>query len=294
MLKLKRNCTKLNFKNIAKDDEAIGLLMYGVGNEEYYKSEIKHLRHCCIVTPEYADEFELEIQCYQRVINDPNYLKGLYPRGLENIIQQIIEPMSLWEAVTSLPTGHFLASKNYFRSLVDVSLTFLLSCEIAKLFNDRPEDFSLLNVWKYSRERVLIDGLASTEEVDFIDAQFNAHSDGRIKRFLRFRNKQIAHNAASEETVKDDFIYTTSFVLRVWAILDSLYSPNCFPRPIHMDEHLFDQFYKIMTIDELVHVKRERLAFINNLLSSCGKDLITGKNDGKRPFAELKVTVEIT
>ncbi|EJL6600995.1 hypothetical protein ACOCGS_003475 [Vibrio cholerae] len=297
MLKLKENCTKLNFQNMVKSDEAIKLIMYGVSSEEYYKSEIKHLTECCRVTPEYTDDFKLEIGEYQSILNDPNYLKGIYPRGLEEIIQQIVEPMSLWEAITSLSTDHFLASENYFRSLVDVSVTFLLSCEIAKLFNDKPGDFSLSNVWKYSRERVVLSGVACAEEVAFIDIQFDLRSelrDKRIKRLLQFRNKQIAHNDASEETIKDDFTYTTYFVLRVWAILDALYSPDCYPRPILMDEHLFDQFYKIMTNDELAHVKRERLKFINELLSSCSKDLVTGKCDGKLPFAQLNITIKIT
>lgn len=61
-----------------------------------------------------------------------------------------------------------------------------------------------------------------------------------------------------------------------------------------MDEHLFDQFYKIMSSAELSHVKSERLKFINELLKSCGEDLITGENDGKRPFAEFRIAVKIT
>jgi hypothetical protein len=61
-----------------------------------------------------------------------------------------------------------------------------------------------------------------------------------------------------------------------------------------MDENLFAQFYKIMSGAELSHVKTERLKFINELLGFCSQNLITGENDGKRPFAELKITVKIT
>ncbi|EHU9455798.1 hypothetical protein KZY44_004312 [Vibrio vulnificus] len=297
MLKLKENCSALSFKNIIKDNSTIGILMYGAGSQEHYKSEIDLLESCCISSPEYANEFRSQINSYRQILGDPNYREGLYPRGIEKIIQQIIEPMSLWEAITSLTTDHFFASENYFRSLVDVSLTFLLSSEIAKLFNHKPADFSLYNIWLTSKPKIQASDLVSPEEIEFIDNQFEVNGkrrDQRLTRLLNFRNKQIAHNSASDETQKDDFVYVTCFILRVWAILDAAYSPNCMPRPIHLDEHLFDQFYKIMSSVELSHVKAERLRFINELLSACSKDLVTGTYDGKRPFAELRVTVKIT
>lgn len=297
MLKLKENCSTLSFKNIIKDDSTIGILMYGTGTQEHYKSQIDLLEECCISSPEYADEFRSQINGYKQILCDPNYNKGLYPRGIEKIIQQIIEPMSLWEATTSLTTEHFLASENYFRSLVDVSLTFLLSSEIAKLFNHKPADFSLYNIWFVSKPKIQVSNQVTLEEIEFIDSQFEINGkkrDPRLARLLNFRNKQIAHNSASDETLKDDFVYVTCFILRVWAILDAVYSPNCMPRPIHLGEHLFEQFYKIMSSTELSHVKAERLKFINELLSACSKDLITGENDGKRPFAEIRVTVKTT
>lgn len=296
MLKIKENCSNLNFKNLVKDDNSIRILMYGTGNQEHYENEIDSLEQCCISSPKYTDEFRAQIKSYQQILDDPNYIKGLYPRGIEKIIQQIIEPMSLWKAITSLTTEHFLASENYFRSLVDVSLTFLLSSEIAKLFNHKPTDFSLYNLWFACKSKVQASNLATAAEIDFIDRQFEVNGenrDPRLKRLLDFRNKQIAHNSASDETLKDDFVYVTCFILRVWAILDAAYSPNCMPRPILMDEHLFDQFNKIMSGAELLHVKTERLKFINELLSACGKDLVTGKDDDKRPFAEFKITVKI-
>ncbi|EKK9988617.1 hypothetical protein PP645_004314 [Vibrio vulnificus] len=297
MLKLKKNCTTLSFKNVIKDDRVIETLMYGVGSQEHYKSEIDLLEECCISSPEYADEFRSQINGYKQILRDPNYNEGLYPRGIEKIIQQIIEPMSLWEAITSLTTGHFLASENYFRSLVDVSLTFLLSSEIAKLFNHKPADFSLYNIWFESKLKIQASDQVTQEEIEFIDSQFEVNGekrDPRLVRLLNFRNKQIAHNSASDATHKDDFVYVTCFILRVWAILDAVYRPDCMPRPIHMDEQLFNQFYKIMSNAELSHVKAERLKFINELLNACSKNLITGENDGKRPFAELRISVKIT
>lgn len=297
MLKLKENCSTLSFKNVIKDEAAIEILMYGTRSQEHYKSEIDFLEECCISSPEYADEFRSQINSYKQILGDSKYNEGLYPRGIEEIIQQIIEPMSLWEAITSLTTGHFLASQNYFRSLVDVSLTFLLSSEIAKLFNHKPADFSLYNIWVESKPKIQASDQVTSEEIEFIDSQFEVNGkqrDPRLVRLLNFRNKQIAHNSASDETLKDDFVYVTCFILRVWAILDAVYSPNCLPRPIQMDEHLFDQFYKIMSSAELSHVKMKRLTFINELLSTCSKDLMTGENDGKRPFAELRVSVKVT
>ncbi|EKO3893195.1 hypothetical protein CAG58_00265 [Vibrio sp. V31_P5A7T61] len=297
MLKLKENCSRLNFKNIVKNDSTIEILMYGTGSQELYKSGIEELEECCISSPEYAEVFHQQIDSYKKILEDPNYIQGLYPRGIQKIIQQIIEPMSLWEAITSLTTDHFLASDNYFRNLVDVSLTFLLSSEIAKLFNHKPEDFSLYNIWLESKQKIQASNLVTLEEIEFIDSQFEVSGkkrDPRLKRLLNFRNKQVAHNSVADKTLKDDFIFVTCFILRVWAILDAVYRPNCMPSPIHMDEEIFYQFYKIMSNNELSYVKAKRLKFINELLSACSIDLITGANDGKRPFSELKITVNIT
>ncbi|MBE3662988.1 hypothetical protein BOO91_18815 [Vibrio navarrensis] len=297
MLKLKEKCSSLNFKNIVKNDSAIKILMYGTGSPEQYERGIEEFKEWCILKPEYAEVFRSEIESYKIILEDPNYIKGLYPRGIEKIIQQIIEPMSLWEAITSLKTDHFLASENYFRRLVDVSLTFLLSSEIAKLFNHKEEDFSLYNIWLESKNKVQASNLVTSEEIDFIDSQFEVNGnkrDPRLKKLLNFRNKLVAHNSAADEILKDDFIYVTRFILRVWAILDAVYQPNCIPRPIHMDEQLFDQFYKIMSNDELSYVKAKRIKFINEMLSFCGIDLVTQTNDGKRPFEELNITVNVS
>ena len=296
MLKLKETCTALKFNNLVHNETTIKTLMYGSPSQENATEQIKHLESCCITAPQFKAEYESDIQNLKNILEDPNYQSGLYPRGLEEIIQQIIEPMAFWHAISTLESAHFFSSDNYFCRLVDVSLTFMLSCEIAKLFNSKLPDFSLLNVWKVSREKVISREITTAEEVFYIDEQFEINGENRkppIKRLLNFRNKQVAHNSASGDTEKNDFIFTTKFVLRVWAILDALYSPECFPRPIHLDEHLFEEFYKIMTSAELKKVKNKRLSFINELIKACRINLVSGDSDSKAPFAELKVSFNI-
>lgn len=296
MLHLKPNCTTLKFSNLVINEESIRTLLYGAPSPEKATEQIASLQDACVLSPEYAEDYKSQMCALERLIADPNYKEGKYPRGIENIIQQIIEPISLWEAISELENGHFLASENYFKSLIDVAITFLLSSEIAKLFNFKEEDFSLCNVWRECKSLALAQGLTTEGEVDYIDDQFDVKRnlrEARIKRVLQFRNKQIAHNSSSDAIDKSDLIYTIRFILRVWAILDSIYCSNYLPRPILMDENVFAHFHKIMSAEEIKRVKAERSKFINELINACSLDLVTGEKDEKRPFGELKITFDL-
>jgi hypothetical protein len=172
----------------------------------------------------------------------------------------------------------------------------MVSCEVAKLFNSKEKDFSLFNVWNYHAAQIASDGLTSSEEVAYITAQFDSESDGRkesIKRFLQFRNKTIAHNSGVVETTWNDFLDTIHLIVRVWGIVDKIYSPNCFPRPVQLSNELYRPLLSDFSVVEVEQMKEHRASILSEIFKAASTNLFSGRTDQIKPFGELKVTVEI-
>src|SRR5690606_33470532 len=111
---------------------------------------------------------------------------------------------------------------NFIHNLINVSITFMVSCELAKLFNNKPDDFSLNNIWNHDVNEIRKSNIATDDEIDYITEQFSRKDSTRdqaIKRFLDFRNKSVAHNTNNTGMYWSDFVKTINFVIRTWGII---------------------------------------------------------------------------
>ena len=61
-----------------------------------------------------------------------------------------MESYTFWHSINEIESSFFLTQDNYIHNLMNVSITFMVSCELAKLFNNQPSDFSLNNIWNYN------------------------------------------------------------------------------------------------------------------------------------------------
>lgn len=296
MITLKQNCTVLNFKNMEKTKDNFILLMYGTIEKERIDQEIQDNQEMVDGGHDSNGDAQSQLDYLKRLKADQSYQNGSLPRGIEKIILQIMESYTFWHSINEIDSNFFLTQDNYIHNLINVSLTFMVSCELAKLFNNKPDDFSLNNIWQYDAESIKSANIASADEIDYITDQFARNESTRdqaIKRFLDFRNKSVAHNTNNTGMQWSDFVSTMNFIIRVWGIIDEFYSPNCFPRPIQLSDQLYTPFRPHFTPLQIKEMKEARLKLMQDMFAAASTNLVTGANDTIKPFGDLKVTVTI-
>lgn len=279
-----------------KIEENFILLLYGTIEKDRIDQEI--LRNQKMINDGYdsTGEFKKQLVYLKKLKENANYQEGSLPRGIEKIILQILESYTFWHSVNETDSNFFLTQDNYIHNLINVSITFMVSCELAKLFNNKPGDFSLNNIWNHEVNKIKNADITNSEEIDYITEQFSRNESTRdqaIKRFLDFRNKSIAHNNNNSGMQWSDFVSTINFIIRVWGILDEYYSPNCFPRPIQLSEQIYTPLRPHFRPTEVDKMKQERLKLMNDMFKAASTNLVTGIIDNIRPFGDLKVTVTI-
>lgn len=297
MISLKPNCTAINFKNMEKTKENFILILYGTIERELLDQAIESNQVMIDGGCEPVDYYQKELAYLQRLKLDDNYKAGNLPRGFEKIILQIMESYTFWHSINDVDGRSLLTGDTYLHNLINVSITFMISCELAKLFNYKSEDFSLANVWSFEAGNLKKAKITSDAEIDYITSQFSREEATRnpeIKRFLDFRNKAIAHNANDIGIKWSDFVSTIKFINRVWGLIDRLYSPNCLARPIQLTDHLYTPLFSIFTAVQIKQMKEARLRLMEEMFEAASTNLITGEVDGIRPFGDLKVTIRIS
>jgi len=296
MISLKQNCTTISFKNMEKTKENFTFLMYGAIEKELIDQAIQQNQEMIDGNYSPTDHYQKELEYLQKLKSDQNYRSGNLPRGFEKIILQIMESYTFWHSINDADTQSFLTQDNYIHNLINVSITFMISCELAKLFNYKPEDFSLVNVWNHNVDDIKKANITSDDEIDYITEQFSRNESTRnqeIKRFLDFRNKSVAHNTNDTGIQWSDFVSTINFINRAWGIIDEYYSPNCFPRPIQLTDQLYTPLTPNFTPPQIKRMQEARLKLMENMFEAASTNLITGAKDNIKPFGDLRITIRI-
>lgn len=296
MITLKPNCTAVSFKNMEKTKDNFLLLMYGYPDKEIIDQKIQFGRLVIESGHDSKGLFREEVDYFNKLRSDPNYQNGSLPRGVEEIILQIMESYTFWYSINEIDSKFFLAEDNFIHNLINVSLTFMVSCELAKLFNNKEDDFSLNNIWNHDVQGIRNADIVTPEEVDYITEQFarnEATRDPAIKRFLDFRNKSVAHNTNNTGMQWSDFIRTMNFIVRVWGVVDEYYSPNCIPRSIGLSDQIYAPLKPYFSATQIKEMQNVRLLLMKDIFKSASRNLITREQDRIKPFDDLKVTVEI-
>ena len=296
MITLKPNCSALSFKNMEKSKENFILLMYGSIEKERIDQAIQRNQEIVDGGSDSTGQFKDQVDYLKKLKSDPMYQSESLPRGIEKILLQIMESYMFWHSVNEVDANFFLIQDNYIHNLINVSLTFMVSCELAKLFNNKDDDFSLNNIWNHDVNEIKKANIVTNDEIDYITEQFarsEATRDQAIKRFLDFRNKSVAHNANNIGMQWSDFVSTINFIIRVWGIIDEYYSPNCFPRPIQLSDQLYTPLQPYFAPSQIKEMKEARLKLMKDMFSAASTNLVTGAKDKIKPFGDLKVSVKI-
>lgn len=279
-----------------KTKENFTLLMYGTIEKEIIDQEIQRNTEIIENGSDSDGYFQKQLDYLNKLKLCPNYQNGSLPRGIEKILLQVMESYTFWHSINEIDSSFFLTQNNYIHNLMNVSVTFMMSCELAKLFNNKPDDFSLCNIWNHDVNDIRISNITTIDEIDYITEQFarnEATRDQAIKRFLDFRNKSIAHNENNIGLKWSDFVSTMNFIIRVWGIIDEYYSPNCFPRPIQLSNHIYTPLQPYFSHQQIESMKQARLKLMTDIFSSASTNLKTGAKDNIKPFGDLQISVNI-
>jgi len=116
-----------------KTKENFTLLMYGTIELERIDQEIQSNQEMIDGGYDSTGHAQIQLDYLKRLKSDENYQNGSLPRGIEKIILQIMESYTYWHSINEVDSSFFLTQDNYIHNLMNVSLTFMVSCELAKL-----------------------------------------------------------------------------------------------------------------------------------------------------------------
>jgi hypothetical protein len=296
MITLKPNCSALSFKNMEKTKENFTLLMYGTVEKEIIDQEIQRNKEIVESENDSAGYFQAQVDYLNKLKLCPHYQNGSLPRGIEKIILQVMESYTFWHSLNEVESNFFLTQNNYIHNLINVSVTFMVSCELAKLFNNKPDDFSLCNIWNHDVHEIKKSNVTTIDEIDYITEQFARNESTRdkaIKRFLDFRNKSIAHNENNIGMKWSDFFSAMNFIIRVWGIIDEYYNPGCFPRPIQLSNQVYTPLQPYFSHQQIDAMRAARLKLMTDMFLSASTNLKTGAKDNIKPFGDLQISVKV-
>lgn len=292
MITLKPSCKKINFKNMEKTRENYLLLMYGTDDIDTANRAIKSSKQLVESGHDTTGYFKSEMDFFISLTADQLYQSGGLPKGIKKSILQIIEGFTFWHSINEVDSDFFLAQSNYIHNLIDVSLTYMVSCELSKLFNNQEADFSLANIWEAESDNIKASAVTTPTEIDYITVQFEKNESNRdqaIKRFLDFRNDSVAHNNNSVGLLWPDFMHTMKFVLRAWGIINEYFSPEAFPASIQKSEELYAPLQPHFTPQQIQMMKDARLRLMKEMFLAASVNLTTGIADQITPFGDLKL-----
>ncbi|EJB0234382.1 hypothetical protein ACI45T_004533 [Vibrio vulnificus] len=290
---LKSGCSSLKFNNLNLSEvQNRKMLLFGCPSiKQLNESLTEYLSLLSKADSQARQDINNKITYIESVISNHFVIEEKIPRGVLNIITQALSAYVFSQSVHAAGDVDFYLNKESYASrLFEVSLVFMISSELAKLFNSKPDDFSLANIWLSLREEIKDKEIASKDEIDFISVQFendNSVDSPReqfIKEVLLFRNKQVAHNSTSNDAMWESYNKTIKFVLRVYSLLEKLVEPQIMPRPIIVKAYMFDGIKQYYDFNSFNRVKRHCTEMCSEFIESCSTNLITLEKDSMKPF----------
>ncbi len=305
VFKLKRNCSKISFANIEKSQENLEKVLYGFETPEQIHDELTTLyrkldyNETDLISLSLDEKISTErrIEYLNNLQSDATYQSNLLPEGLEGLILGVIETYSFWRSLRITEQHSIFSPGSYLFEILDAGINNLICTQLGKLTSTSPGDFSLYNVWAETKHQLRTSEITDAEEIEAISIDFDRQNEDRnphIKRFTNFRNKTIAHNNRTEILDWNDFKETMHFALRTWALIDKLFSPNFFPRPVQLDESIYTPVSNIVSKEQLSQMKSWRKTALDEIFDAASTNWANKNRDNLRPFGRISISASIT
>ncbi|MDL2191031.1 hypothetical protein QQF40_06465 [Cobetia sp. LC6] len=246
-------------------------------------------------TEESRELWAEELEKFKELSVNQDYVDGLLPQGIDELIIEMIEWRSMIYALQRVETKRNAFEESAFFAQWYLGAIYGVFSIFGKLLSKDSRDNSLRKLWQLISPIMLEDGACLKQETDYINGCLSVKTglftNDKSKAML-FRNKFVSHNEATPKVVWEDIDRDISVLIRMWSLLVS-WSSFGIVHPFRDDSCIFlgtEAMFDDLEVKTLLRARQEYL----DMVAAWSKTYAhSGEVDkGRGAFANLKVKIK--
>ena len=251
-------------------------------------------------SPDKEQYWTEEAKACEALLADEDYLNGIYPQSIDNLLLELIEWRAMVHAINSVEFKDNPFRKYVFFAQWASGAVYAIFNLLGKLSGTN-KDFdknSLPFTWEYAADFLVEDKICTADEnmkitslISLDDLQ-NGQFHKNNSKATAYRHKVISHNELSASIDWAELDKDIALLSRKWSLLTQWTGPVLLP--FRDDSVQFQGIENFFSQNELRELKVARNQYIEKFEGWCTTNLVD-KNikDVRKPFASIKVSVAI-
>ncbi len=248
----------------------------------------KHLEECKSylnsASEDNKDYWKKEVKNLEEWINSDEFKNREYPRGIDELVLELIEWKSTIFALQNIDTENDPFKQHAFYAQWLVGGNYAIFCLLGKLVSKDPRDNSLRKLWSAVSKYISKSGLCGDGEVDYINERMHG-PQGQFTNSnspaILYRNKVIAHNESSPRIEWSDLDKDVELISRMWALV-GMWSSVCLISPFRKPDQVFSGTESVFSSEEIELLLEQREIYLDKVKAWCTQCILTGERISKR------------
>ncbi len=235
-----------------------------------------------------------EVDNLEAWINSEEFINGEYPRGIDELVLELIEWRAVIFALQNVDTRNDPFQQHPFYAQWLVGGTYTVFCLLGKLVSKDLRDNSLRKLWGMVSEYIAQSGLSTDDEIDYINNKMH-RSRGQFTNInsqaMLYRNKVIAHNESLPRMEWLELDKDVELISRIWSLV-TMWSSFGIMEPFRNNEQLFSGTESVFSPEEIRLLLEQRGIYLNRVKAWCTKSIHNVEQVSERsPFGTFSISV---
>lgn len=237
-----------------------------------------------------------ELTKYKELSVNQDFIDGLLPQGIDELIIEMIEWRSMIYAFQKIETKRNAFEESAFFAQWYLGAIYGVFSIFGKLLSKDSRDNSLRKLWELISPIMLKDGACLKHEVHYINECLNVKKGlftNNNSKAMLFRNKFVSHNEAAPKVVWEDIDNDISVIIRMWSLLVS-WSSFGIVQPFRGDRYIFRGTEAMFDDVEVMSLLRARQDYLDMVAAWSKTYVHSGEVDkGRGAFVNFKVEIKV-
>lgn len=235
-----------------------------------------------------------EIKKLEEWINSETFKNGDYPRGLDELVLELVEWNAAIYALQKVDTKNDPFKEHAFYAQWLVGGTYTIFCLLGKLVSKDSRDNSLRKIWNMFSGYISSSGLCAEGEVDYINEKMhktNGQFTNVNSQAMLYRNKVIAHNECLPRMEWSELNKDVELIIRMWSLI-TMWSSFGIIEPFRKSEQVFSGTESVFSPREIRLLLEERNVYLTQVKDWATKSINTGERISPRsPFGSISISI---
>ena len=243
---------------------------------------------------DYKEYWQEEVNNLEEWINSEESKNGEYPRGIDELVLELIEWRAAIFAFQNVDTKNDPFKEHTFYAQWLVGGTYTIFCLLGKLVSKDNRDNSLRKLWSMVSAYISESGLCGDGELDYINEKMH-RAQGQFtnsnSQAMLYRNKVIAHNESLPRMEWSELDKDVELITRMQSLI-TMWSSFGLMEPFRKPEQVFSGTESVFSGEEVSLLLKQRDIYLDRVKVWCTQSLPNGEQISQRsPFAEFSISI---